>query len=209
MLKVGLTGGIGTGKSTVALYFSEKGAYVVDFDQLAHQAEERDSAAWQGIVNAFGRQVLNEDNTINRVKLGEIVFRDRERLEVLNRIVHPAVFAKWKKRVDDISKIRNDAVIIADIPLLIEVGWQDRFDLVILVYTSSDVQIERIMKRDDCTHREAMERLNSQMPIDDKIIYADFVIRNEGSLHDIGRLVDETWIKLIEAERNKRDTGGC
>ncbi len=209
MLKVGLTGGIGSGKSTVARYFREKGAYVIDFDNLAHLAEEPGSAAWQGIVDAFGRQVLNEDNTINRIKLGKIVFSDRERREDLNRIVHPAVFVKWREKVDGIRKIRKDAIIIADIPLLIEIGWQDRFDVVILVYASAEVQIKRIIKRNGCGRREAMDRLNSQMPIDDKIAFADFVIRNEGSFDDTSRLVDETWIKLLEIERNKRETGGC
>lgn len=209
MLKVGLTGGIGSGKSTVARCFREKGAYVIDFDNLAHLAEKPDSVVWQGIVDAFGRQVLNEDNTINRIKLGEIVFSDRKRREDLNRIVHPAVFVKWREKVDDIRKIRKDAIIIADIPLLIEVGWQDRFDVVILVYASAEVQIKRIIKRNGCSRREAMDRLNSQMPIDDKIAFADFVIRNEGSFDDTSRLVDETWIKLLEMERNKRETGGC
>jgi len=203
MLKVGLTGGIGSGKSTVARSFREKGAYVVDFDHLAHQTEKRGSAAWNSIVESFGRQVLNEDNTINRIKLGKIVFRDREKLKVLNSIVHPAVLVKWREEVDSILKIREDA----DIPLLIEVGWQDRFDTVMLVYASPNVQIKRIMKRNGCSHREAMERLNSQMPIDDKIAFADFVIRNEWSFDETSRLVDETWITLLEIERKKRETG--
>jgi len=207
MLNVGLTGGIGSGKSTVARYFREKGAYVIDFDNLAHLAEEPGSTAWQGIVGAFGRQVLNEDNTINRIKLGEIVFSDKERREDLDRIVHPAVFAKWREKADGIRKRRKDAIIIADIPLLIEVGWQDRFDVVILVYASAEVQIKRIIKRNGCSRREAMDRLNSQMPIDDKIAFADFVIRNEVSFDNTSRLADETWIKLLEMERNKRETG--
>jgi dephospho-CoA kinase len=209
MLKVGLTGGIGSGKSTIARLFNEKGAYVVDFDRLVHQAEERGNAVWQSIVDTFGEQILNEDNTINRVKLGEIVFGDRKRLEILNSIVHPAVFAQWKEAVDGICETRKDAVIIADIPLLIEVGWQDRFDMVVLVYVSPDIQIERIMKRDGCSRKHALERLHSQMPIDDKIAYADFVIRNEGPLHEVDRLVDKVWIELREMEHKKRKGGGC
>ena len=204
MLKVGLTGGIGSGKSTVARFFSEQGAYVVDFDQLAHQAEERGNAAWQGIVDAFGEQILNDDNTINRVKLGELVFSNQKKLKILNNIVHPAVFAKWQETVDGICETKKDAVIIADIPLLIEVGWQDRFDVVVLVYVSPDIQIERIMKRDGCSRKHAVERLNSQMPIDDKIAYADFVIRSEGSLDEVNGLVDKVWIELLEIERKKR-----
>lgn len=206
-MKVGLTGGIGSGKSAVARCFKEKGAYVVDFDHLAHMAQKPESATWDAIVESFGRQVLNEDGTINRGRLGKIVFHDRGKLQVLNDIMHPAVLVKWNAMVDAVIKTGKNAVIIADIPLLIEVGWQDRFDVVILVYVSKDIQIKRIIARNGLSHTEAMERLNSQMPMDDKIVYADFIIKNETSLCDLHILVDEIWIKLLELERKKRETG--
>ena len=199
MLNVGLTGGIGSGKSTVDRFFMAKGAYVIDFDELAHLVEEPNGPAWKGIVENFGREILNADDTINREKLGGIVFRDREKLKKLNSIVHPAVFDEWKKKINDIRK--EDAIIISDIPLLIEVGIQDAADITILVYISPEEQIKRIMKRNGYSRKESKDRLNSQMSIDDKIPYADFVINNEGSIKETKKVVDEVWEKLIKKEK--------
>ncbi len=202
MLNVGLTGGIGSGKSTVDGLFRAKGAYMIDFDELAHLVEEPNGPAWKGIVENFGREILNADDTINREKLGDIVFRDREKLKKLNSIVHPAVFDEWKKKINDIRK--EDAIIISDIPLLIEVGMQDAVDITILVYISPEEQIKRIMKRNGYSSKESEYRLNSQMSIDDKIPYADFVINNEGSIKETKKTVDEVWENLIKKEKNMR-----
>jgi len=202
MLNVGLTGGIGSGKSTVDGLFRAKGAYIIDFDELAHLVEEPNGPVWKGIVENFGREILNADDTINREKLGDIVFRDREKLKKLNSIVHPAVFDEWKKKINDIRK--EDAIIISDIPLLIEVGMQDAVDITILVYISPEEQIKRIMKRNGYSSKESEYRLNSQMSIDDKIPYADFVINNEGSIKETKKTVDEVWENLIKKEKNMR-----
>ena len=202
MLNVGLTGGIGSGKSTVDGLFRAKGAYMIDFDELAHLVEEPNGPVWKGIVENFGREILNADDTINREKLGDIVFRDREKLKKLNSIVHPAVFDEWKKKINDIRK--EDAIIISDIPLLIEVGMQDAVDITILVYISPEEQIKRIMKRNGYSSKESEYRLNSQMSIDDKIPYADFVINNEGSIKETKKTVDEVWENLIKKEKNMR-----
>jgi len=202
MLNVGLTGGIGSGKSTVDGLFRAKGAYIIDFDELAHLVEEPNGPVWKGIVENFGREILNADDTINREKLGDIVFRDREKLKKLNSIVHPAVFDEWKKKINDIRK--EDAIIISDIPLLIEVGMQDAVDITILVYISPEEQIKRIMKRNGYSSKESEYRLNSQMSIDDKIPYADFVINNEGSIKETKKAVDEVWENLIKKEKNMR-----
>ncbi len=204
MLNVGLTGGIGSGKSTVDRLFRAKGAYIIDFDELAHLVEEPNKPAWKGIVENFGREILNTDNTINREKLGGIVFRDREKLKKLNSIVHPAVYDEWKRKIDDIRKEKTDAVIISDIPLLIEVGMQDAVDITILVYISPEEQIKRIMKRNRYSSKESEDRLNSQMSIDDKIPYADFVINNEGSIIETKLADDEVWENLIKKEKNMR-----
>ena len=209
MLQVGLTGGIGSGKSTVAGRFAVNGAYVVDFDRLAHQVQERGSPTWHAIVRTFGSDVLTGDGTIDRTRLGKVVFRDTEKLRLLNDIMHPVVLQKWKEQVDAVLKERTDAIVIADIPLLIEVGWQDSFDVVVLVYVSPDMQIRRIGERNGCSDREARDRLNAQMPLEDKIAYADFVIDNEKLLSDTNRRVDEIWMRLLEIEREKRETGGA
>jgi dephospho-CoA kinase len=204
MLNIGLTGGIGSGKSTVAGFFREKGAYIIDFDALAHKVEEPNSPAWIEIVEHYGTEILNEDKTINREKLGNIVFQNREKLEKLNSIVHPAVFKEWIRQMEDIKKEKEDAIIISDIPLLIEVGLQNHVDLTVLVYISQEEQIKRIMERNGFTRKEAEYRLNSQMKIDEKVPFADIVINNEGPPEETKKTVDKYWSTVLEKEKEKR-----
>lgn len=204
MLNVGLTGGIASGKSTVAMMFVEKGAYLIDFDELAHFVEEPDRPAWKAIVNCFGSDILNEDRTINRVELGLIVFADHDKLSLLNSIVHPAVFEEWKRRIEEIYERDPCAVVISDVPLLIEVGMQHMVDVVILAYVTPIEQIQRLMNRNKCSRQDAMSRLESQMPIDEKIPYADIVIENRGTLEMTRRIVDDVWKELIQRERKHR-----
>ncbi|MBW2544011.1 MAG: dephospho-CoA kinase [Deltaproteobacteria bacterium] len=198
MINIGLTGGIGSGKSTVARLFQKRGAHIIDVDVLAHMVEEPGSAVWNRIVEHFGREILDKDDRINREALGGIVFRDSEKLEKLNSIVHPAIFDEWWRRFDDIANNDKEAIIISDIPLLVEVGWHKAVDIVILVYTSPDVQAERIMKRNGYSHKEAQDRLNSQMPVDEKIPFADFVINNEGTPEETEAIVDRIWKDLLK-----------
>lgn len=209
MLNIGLTGGIGSGKSTVDRFFREQGAYIIDFDALAHFVEEPNGVAWKGIVRTFGEQILSDDNTINREKLGNVVFRDSEKLKLLNGIVHPAVFDEWKHRINEIRRKDERAIVISDIPLLLEVGMQSFFDIIILVYISPEEQINRVMKRNNFNREQAQERLKAQMPIDDKIALADFVINNEGSFDETRKIVENIWEQLIEKEQEieRRETG--
>ncbi len=204
MLNAGLTGGIASGKSTVAKMLQEKGAYIIDFDELAHYVEEPDRPAWQEIVNYFGRDILNEDRTINRVKLGLIVFADQEKLSRLNSIVHPAVFEEWRRRMDEINRKDPGAIVIADVPLLVEVGLQRLLDVVILVYSSPEDQIKRLMDRSGCSREEALKRLASQMPIDEKTRYADIVIDNHDTPEVTRGIVDCVWKELLEREKKRR-----
>jgi len=201
MLNVGLTGGIAGGKSTVAKMFQEKGAYLIDFDLLAHSLEEPGGLAWKGVVDNFGQGILREDGAIDREKLGAIVFRDNDKLKELNRIVHPLVFREWEQQIADIEKKKSDAIIISDIPLLIEVGKMGAVDLVLLVYISKEDQIRRLMERDGFSRIEALVRLDSQMSIDEKLVYSDLVIDNGGSLEETREHVDDVWVKLLERER--------
>jgi dephospho-CoA kinase len=204
MLNVGLTGGIASGKSTVAKMFLEKGAYLIDFDKLAHFVEEPDQRAWKAIVDFFGSDILNEDRTINRVKLGLLVFTDREKLSKLNSIVHPAVFEEWRRRSEDIRERNPQAIVISDVPLLIEVGMHHMFDVVVLVHASPEDQIERLMERNGLTREDAVRRLSSQMPIDEKRAYADIVIDNHDSLEATRRIVNDVWKDILEREKQLR-----
>ena len=201
MLNIGLTGGIASGKSTVAKLFQEKGAYLIDFDVLVRSVEEPGVHAWERIVENFGTEILSEDGTINREKLGAIVFRDKEKLEKLNGIVHPLVFEEWERQIADIKKKNPNAIVISDIPLLIEVGKVDEVDLVVLVYISREEQIRRLMERDGCSREDALVRIDSQMSIDEKLWYSDFVVDNGSSLEETVEQVDDIWERLLEREK--------
>ena len=205
MLNVGLTGGIACGKSTVARLFAERGAFHIDFDRLAHAVVEPDQPAWQQIVDYFGSEILHPDRTIDRTKLGAIVFKDKGKRAKLNSIVHPAVFAAWCCRTQEIKEIKPDAIILSDAPLLIEEGMQPLFDLVMLIYVSEEEQADRLMKRNGLSREEAMRRLKSQMPIDDKLPLAQIVIRNQGTLEETRRIVDRVWQEFLQQEKAKRN----
>lgn len=186
---VGLTGGIASGKSTVAGIFRELGAYLIDFDVLAREVVRPHLKAWKGIVEYFGTEVLNEDLTLNRQRLAEIVFDDAVKLEKLNEIVHPVVFEEGKNRLEEIRKIDPGALVVMDIPLLLETGCQTLVDKVVLVSASEENQIRRLIDR-GLTPGEAEKRIRAQMPSAEKIKRADFVIQNDGSLAETRRQVE-------------------
>ena len=201
MLNVGLTGGIASGKSTVAKMFQEKGAFLIDFDVLVHSVQKPEGSAWEKIVENFGSEILRKDGTIDREKLGAIVFNDKEKLERLNEIVHPFVFEEWERQIADIKKKTPDAIIMSEIPLLIEVGKVDAVDMVVLVYVSPEEQVRRLVERDGYSREEALVRLDSQMSIDEKLMYSDLVVDNGGSLDETRKQVDDVWERLIEREK--------
>jgi dephospho-CoA kinase len=203
MLNVGLTGGIACGKSTVARLLTEKGALLIDFDELARKVVEPDQTAWWQISDHFGSEILHPDRTIDRTKLGGIVFRDKGKRAKLNSIVHPAIFAAWCSRTQEIKELKPDAIILSDAPLLIEEGMQPLFDLVMLVYVSEEEQMDRLMKRNGLSREETMHRLKSQMPIDDKLPYAQIVVRNHGTLEETRHIVDQVWQDLLQQEKAK------
>ncbi len=183
----------------------ELGAVHIDFDVLAHRVEMPGEPAWQELVAAFGREILNGDETISRAALGELVFRDAARRERLNAIVHPAVFAAWHRQLADIGRQTPHAVVLADIPLLFEVGAEGMVDLVLLVYIPPAEQLRRLMARNGYTRPEAEARLASQMSIEDKLARADIVIDNRGTIEETRQRVAAVWAELRERERRRRD----
>ncbi len=205
MLNVGLTGGIATGKSTVVRMLVKKGARVIDHDALVHTLQEPGRPVWNRIVEAFGREILDAGGRIDRKKLGVLVFGDEERRKVLEGIVHPAVLEEAQRERDRIGRKDERAIVLSDIPLLLEVGMQGLFDLILLVYAPPEVQIARVMKRNNMTRDEAVARLEAQMPIDEKLKRADVVIRNDGTMKELQQRVDEVWQELLSRERAKRE----
>jgi dephospho-CoA kinase len=204
MLNVGLTGGIACGKSTVARMLMGKGALLIDFDEMAHAVEDPEGPVWREIVRHFGEEILAADRAIDRRKLGAVVFADREKLALLNRLVHPAIFAEWQRRMAEIRAAQPDAIVLSDIPLLVEEGLKPLVDLLLFVYLPPEEQIARLMARNGYCREEAERRLASQMPIDEKLPSADIVIRNDGSPEETRRAVDEVWEELQKRERRRR-----
>jgi len=201
MLNVGLTGGIASGKSTVARMFVALGAHLIDFDKLAHEVQEPGKKAWQEIIKYFGESILTQDDLIDRNRLAQIVFTDKKKLAALNNIVHPLVFELWQDRLSEIKKYERHAIVLADVPLLFEGKMQDLFDLTMLILISPEEQISRLMERNSLSRDDARLRLNNQMPIADKIGLADIVIDNQSDVSQTEKKVAEIWQQLRARER--------
>lgn len=182
-LVIGLTGSIATGKSTVAKMFLELGVPVIDADQISREVVEPGERAYEKIVDVFGKGILHDDGTINRKKLGAIVFQDEEKRKVLNRIVHPEVRKKMLERRDRLVDENKKAVVL-DIPLLFESKLTHFVEKTVVVYVNPDVQLKRLMSRDDITEEEALHRIHAQIPIGEKAEMADEIIDNNGTIEE-------------------------
>lgn len=179
-LIIGLTGSIASGKSTVSLMFDEFRIPVVDADKIAREVVYPGEEAYNKIIETFGTHVLREDKTLNRKKLGEIVFDDQEKLEALNQIVHPAIRKRIIEKRDGFVQDGASCVVL-DIPLLFESNLTNFVDKTIVVYVDENVQLQRLMERDEFGESEALKRIKSQMPVKEKAKLADAVINNNSS----------------------------
>ena len=200
MIIVGLSGSVGTGKSTVSNFFRELGAYIIDWDELAREVSRPHLRAWEGIVEYFGKDFLNEDLTINRQKLAEIVFSDQKKVTKLNQIVHPEVFKEDERITDEIKSLDPDALIIKDIPLLFELTRPIFVDKIVVVSASEQTQLRRL-KEKGMSREDAQSRIKSQLPLEEKIKSADFVINNDGPLEETKRQVEEIYSLLRKGEQ--------
>lgn len=176
MILIGLTGGVATGKSTVARMFQQCGAIVIDADALAKAVVQPGKAAWQDIVRRFGKSILNPDRTINRQALGAIVFRHPAKRRMLERLIHPRVAREQRRLTREAARKDRDAVVIYDVPLLFESGIAKRVEKIIVVTADQKTQIARLKKRNGLSRAEALRRIRSQMPLTQKIRRADLVI---------------------------------
>jgi dephospho-CoA kinase len=201
---LGLTGGIATGKSTVVQMLLDKGAPVIDFDLIARQVVEPEKQAWKDIVAYFGEQVLQEDRALDRKKLSDIVFHDLEKRKKLESFTHPRINETFVRQLNEIVAEDPSAIVQVDIPLLIELNLQYLFHKVLVVYAPRDQQINRLMHRDGISEEEAVARLKAQLPIDEKVGFADYVIRNDGSLEETQRQVDAVWKKLKAFQEERK-----
>jgi dephospho-CoA kinase len=205
---LGLSGGIGSGKSTVACMLAARGATVIDADAIVHELQAPGAPLVDELAEAFGPDILDANGALDRAALGALVFGDEDARKRLNAIVHPQVGAEFARRLQAATE-RGDALVVLDIPLLFEgrkagtgTSAQLPFDATLLVYVDSETQIARTMARDDCTREAAQARIDAQMPLSEKRPLADHVIENDGSLEQTERQVEallETLGVLSEA----------
>lgn len=200
---IGLTGGIATGKSTVSKFLTQKGYTVIDADKISRDVVSQGKPAYNEIVETFGRRILLEDQSINRRKLGRLIFNSVSIRKALNRIVHPRVIEEIKEMVLNECKGENysEKVIFLDIPLLFEVlDLINEYDIVLkeiwMVYSDEDTQLKRLMKRDNISKEDAMSKINAQQHVDEKREKSTKILYNNGNLEELKRNLDSTLNEL-------------
>lgn len=198
MQVIGLTGGIATGKSTVCAILENAGAVIIDADRIARKLVKKNLPAYRQIVDTFGKSILLPDGEINRTALGDLIFNDPRKKQLLNKIVHPQVGKETDRQLKRIEKSNPHALVILDIPLLLESGLHKNLSEVIVVYTPEHIQINRLMQRDHISQENALARIRSQMPIEEKKKLATIVIDNSGMLEDTRKQTLEIFQRLKE-----------
>lgn len=193
-LVIGLTGGIASGKSTVSSMLMKKGVTVIDADVEARLAVEKGEEAYDEIVAHFGREILLEDNSIDRGKLGSIIFHDEAERLKLNSIVHPAVRKRMIAKKEEAIK-NGETIIILDIPLLFESNLTYMVDKTLLIYVDEEIQIQRLMNRNQLSKEEALARIHSQMALKEKMKLADAIINNNGTIEETEAQLNEIITK--------------
>lgn len=202
MLKIGLTGGIASGKSLVSQMFTELGAHTIDADEIAHELMKPGEPAYDEIVRAFGNDILNPDKTVNRGKLAEVAFdKRRPRIYELNRILHPGVIQKYESSMDEIGRREPDAIVMLEAALLLEAGLRKRFDRIVVVTCKPQQRIERWAQRfhldPDAAKAEVTRRMMAQAPDEAKIQAADYVVDNSGAVEDTKKQIQNVYQALV------------
>lgn len=201
MQVIGLTGGIATGKSTVSAILENAGAVIIDADRIARMVVKKNMPAYRQILDKFGKSILLPDGAIDRTALGNLIFNDPQKKQLLNTIVHPYVRKETDRQLKHLEKNNPDALVILDIPLLFEAGMGSDLSEVIVVYAPEHIQIKRLMKRDHISHADAMARVRSQMPIEEKKKLATMVIDNSGTREHTRKQTLEIFQRLKELSR--------
>lgn len=196
MLKVGLTGSIAVGKTFVCEVLRELGCPVLDADRTARDVVKPQTAGLQSIIEHFGAEVLQADGELDRLKLGAIVFADERKRQLLNSIVHPLVIRVQNEWLIERERENPNGIAVIDAALMIESGGYQRFDKIIVVWCDSEIQIERLMLRNNLAREEAIQRIQAQMPQDEKKTYADFLIDTSGGFDEARRQTTEIYAQL-------------
>jgi len=196
MLKVGLTGSIAVGKSFVLDLLRERGARVIDADRVAREVVEAGTPGLTAVIHEFGKEILTAEGTLDRSKLGAIVFTDKAKRQKLNSILHPFIITRQDEIINQWERETPDAITVVDAALMIESGGYKRFDKLIVVHCRPEIQLERLMKREGLSREEAQQRIDSQMPQSEKIKYADFLIDSSDGFESTRAQVGLLWQQL-------------
>ena len=201
MLKVGLTGGIATGKSLVGSMFAELGAHLIDADKIGHELMAPGAPVYEELVKRFGSEILNPDKTVNRGKLAELAFDQRRpRIYELNGLLHPGIIQRYEKRMEEIAASEPNAIVMLEAALLLEAGLRKRFDRIVVVSCKPQQRIERWEQRQhvdaESARREVTRRMMAQAPQEAKIQVADFVIDNSGTIEQTRAQVEKVFAEL-------------
>jgi dephospho-CoA kinase len=212
MIRIGLTGNIASGKSEVAKMLADRGATIIDADELAREAVRPETQALKDIVKRWGKDILKRDGSLDRKALRQIVFADQSELDALNRIVHPGV-TRLRDREIAAARERGDQIVVCVIPLLFERNLVDEFDAIVLVDAPRPIRLERLVATRGLEETDAMNMITAQMPAELKRARADYVIENNGLLDDLERDVDALWSSLqrnaVESESAVRVSSGA
>lgn len=193
-MNIGLTGGIATGKSTVASMLVKRGAVLIDADIIAREVMNPGHPVLELVKERFGSNIIHSDGTLDRKKLGEIIFSSPEERKALEQITHPAIRAEMRHRLQQFEEADPGRLVVADIPLLYETGQEQVYDQIMVVYVPRNVQLKRLMKRDGLNEDQAEARLGSQMDIERKRERATIVIDNSLGVIETERQIDEFWL---------------
>lgn len=197
---IGITGGIASGKSTVTNYLRQKGCQVIDADQVVHELQAKGGKLYQALVSWLGSAILNEAGELDRPKLSQLIFSSQENLAKSSQLQNDIIREELANRRDQLAK--TEETFFMDIPLLFEQDYADWFDEVWLVYVNPETQIKRLKARNGYSQEEAQQRLASQMKLEDKVPYADFVIKNDGNLEELIEQIDKKLRRLRNDESN-------
>jgi dephospho-CoA kinase len=195
---VGVTGGIGSGQSTVCNYLKEFGCKIIDVDRKAKQIINKDRSLQKDLIRTFGKEIFSRDGRLNRRLLASLAFQDEEKTNQLNRLVHPKMVAEVIEEMENARFSQKYPVIVIDAALIYEISIEQMFDQIIVVYTSLKRRLERVMKRDEQTKEEVMARVRRQISLEEKRKWADFVINNDGTLKDLKNQTEKIFEKISD-----------
>jgi dephospho-CoA kinase len=207
MLHVGLTGNIASGKTNARRVFAELGAHAIDTDEIAHDLLSPTGEVYRQVVRNFGEGIVNEDGTIDRRRLGSVVFGDCGKRQLLNSLVHPGVRAEVQHRIADLESTHSAGIIIIDAALMVETGSYRNYNKLVVVYCKPALQLDRLLRRGGLTLQEAKARIDSQMPVEEKLKVADYRIDTSGTFSQTREQIEAVYRDLVLHEIEHRGAG--